>query len=153
MKRNELLKLRPGKYLVMGQYDSLMVLHKYDTKTNEDGNSYGVCQLFDYYATRSEGIFISYCKKSQYCSDCGEYREEVSHKCGYGYEFTCSSGFSAMKIHTKFDRLYEIKLVGLYNQETIKEDVEKFKIHQYINEYRYVKSRNKKRIKERIKKN
>ena len=131
MKRNELLKLPAGEYLLTDNICN----YKYRLLKFEEDDSL-ICFIYDNHTVVypcAPCMAITY---SQYI---------FSNEDGY-YDtdkrrLECSVFIGGISIMEYFSKLHHLKMIGKYNKETIKQDFEKFKKHYKINCDKYDKKR------------
>lgn len=136
MKREELLKLPKGKYLVTDDicnYKYVLVIYE----KQKDSNMIGYLYDYHYYCgspfTSHVSIFYS------------DEDIEIDYQTIEIKRLTGSCRMGGIYAHFDFGRaLYELRMVGIYNKETIKEDMEKFKINHWVNLRIYDKKRGRK---------
>ncbi|OPC53464.1 hypothetical protein [Elizabethkingia bruuniana] len=129
MKRNELLKLPAGEYLLTDEICNFKYrLIKFDRDDSL------VCFIYDYHTgiiPYGPCMALSY---SQYIFSGNDYST-----CKRRLE--CSVFIGGISIREHFSKLHQVKMIGKYNKNAIKQDFERFKMHYKISCSRCYKNR------------
>lgn len=137
MTRNELLKLPKGDYLLTDDIVNYkFVLRVFDKK--EEDNVKLIAFLFDYFYYTGENLAphtaIFYTTREEEVE--WRYQRQSIKK----LEGLCKTG-SIGDSYDFYKGLRDLRLVGKYNKDTIREDMEKFKTDWWINLPSYDKKR------------
>ncbi|MCT4034876.1 hypothetical protein HZQ14_15745 [Elizabethkingia anophelis] len=131
MKRNELLKLRAGEYLLTDEICNF----KYRLIKFKDNDKI-VCFIYDYHTIISPSTPCMAIFYTQYI---------FSNEDGY-YDtnkrrLECSVFIGGISTKEHFSKLHHLKMIGKYNKETVHQDIARFKMNYKINCCKYDKNR------------
>ncbi|MDV4026201.1 hypothetical protein CMT52_17865 [Elizabethkingia anophelis] len=132
MKRNELLKLPAGEYLLTDNICN----YKYRLVKFEPGDSL-ICFIYNY----DTGVYPSATNMAIFYSQY-IFSNEDSIYDTEKRRLECNVSVGGISTTGEFYRgLSELKMIGKYNKETVKQDFERFKKHYKISCSRYYKKR------------
>lgn len=133
MNNRTFLSLKPGNYLLTDDIcNYTYILKKYEDNNQEPCMLGQIYSYFEYINKNSPHISLFRRKKPLYKND----------YCDYDFEKITISPMVAVggiTLHGEDFYFSNLQLIGLYNKDSMVNDIKNFKLHQMINKYRYDK--------------
>lgn len=130
MKREELLKLKEGVYILTDEICNYKyLLYKYDTDSSYVGSLYN---YFSFTSRYSDSLSLYYDLISSYDEDYDESNPNIK-------KMSVSSNIGGMRVIGKYAYrvLNDLQLIGPYQRETLSKDFAKFKLNYKIGLCKY----------------